>query len=533
MLAVAAGMSLIGLSLGALTATEHARAAPPTLPNQAELNNPICNDIDLEISKTVNNVNPQEGEIITYTITLTNHGPDEADWIEVTDALPPGVTLLWSESTHGLYTNSVWTVENLTRQESAGLTLAVTVDPGTAGSPITNTAKISAAEPSNSASYPDEARATIMVIGADLAVSKSVHLTELDEGEVITYTVTVTNQGPDDATGVWLRDWLPGEIHITGYTATQGIYSTGLWQVGELANRATATLLMSGRLGSCAGGGIITNTASISAADQADPNDENNEASVGIVSAGEYCLYLPVIIWQPCSPADTFTNRESSFNEWPLELNDFIMDYDKNRGEYRIRTADSTSPDLFSTSKFYIAHLMNVRFYEYNYRIMADMHWQNDRNLGKEYGLVFAFIREGRYSAEQAYRFLLDVRDGDYRLERHPNPNASNDFWGPIISGNISQYVNNDFITNTNNLEIIHNDDNIHLYVNNHFITKTNDHIPEKTIQVGFGVLSQEYQVGEARFDNFVYCQPGLASKKNVDLEITDVDNLPVVTPGE
>jgi len=60
----------------------------------------------------------------------------------------------------------------------------------------------------------------------------------------IIWTVTVTNKGPGDATGVEVTDLLPAGLTFVSATASQGSYdeTTGLWTVGDLASGATATL---------------------------------------------------------------------------------------------------------------------------------------------------------------------------------------------------------------------------------------------------------------------------------------------------
>lgn len=79
---------------------------------------------------------------------------------------------------------------------------------------------------------------------ADLAITKTVNLAAINCGSTPTYTITVTNNGPGDANGVVVNDLLPAGMVFTSATPSQGVYdpNTGNWNVGALANGASATL---------------------------------------------------------------------------------------------------------------------------------------------------------------------------------------------------------------------------------------------------------------------------------------------------
>ena len=124
------------------------------------------------------------------------------------------------------------------------------------------------------------------VSGADLEVTKSVNNATPGEGDSVTYTVTVDNNGPDDATGVEVTDALPTGVTYSSDSAGGSYNSgTGVWTVGSLADAASATLTIVAAVDAGTGGDTITNTASISASDQADPDATNNSASADITVA--------------------------------------------------------------------------------------------------------------------------------------------------------------------------------------------------------------------------------------------------------
>ncbi len=119
---------------------------------------------------------------------------------------------------------------------------------------------------------------------ADLAVTKGVDDPTPVEGSTITYTVTVTNNGPATATVIQIADALPLGVTYVSDTPTQGSYDSisGDWIVGSLANSASATLTIQATVDAGTAGSTITNTASVSFLSQSDPNASNDSDSVDI-----------------------------------------------------------------------------------------------------------------------------------------------------------------------------------------------------------------------------------------------------------
>src|SRR5262249_10304735 len=71
---------------------------------------------DLRIVKTVSNPTPNVGDTITFTVTLTDLGPDKATGVQVSDLLPAGLTFVSSAPSQGTYngTTGVWNVGTVT-----------------------------------------------------------------------------------------------------------------------------------------------------------------------------------------------------------------------------------------------------------------------------------------------------------------------------------------------------------------------------------------------------------------------------------
>ncbi|MDH3197154.1 MAG: DNRLRE domain-containing protein, partial [Candidatus Krumholzibacteria bacterium] len=64
---------------------------------------PVMPTTDLALATTVDNAAPKEGESVTFTLSLTNNGPDDATGVQVSDPLPPGLSYVTHVATRGTY----------------------------------------------------------------------------------------------------------------------------------------------------------------------------------------------------------------------------------------------------------------------------------------------------------------------------------------------------------------------------------------------------------------------------------------------
>ena len=129
---------------------------------------------------------------------------------------------------------------------------------------------------------------------SDLAVAKTVDEANPSINQTITYTVSVTNNGPSQANAVQIQDVLPAGVTYVDDTPSQGTYNDGdgLWYVGTLAASATATLDIEVTVDSDRAGQTITNTASVQSSSNPDPDPANDSASVDIDVAAPALLVV-------------------------------------------------------------------------------------------------------------------------------------------------------------------------------------------------------------------------------------------------
>ena len=191
---------------------------------------------DLAVTKTVDKPNPNVGDTVAFTVTVTNNGPSTATNVQVTDLLPTGLTFVGSTPSQGSYVSStgVWTVGTVASGGTATLVLRATV---TVAGQLTNTAAVGSADQFDPNPGNDSASAILSPQQADLVLGKSVDNPTPNVGDIITFTILVRNAGPDVATNVQVTDVLPAGLTLVDATPTQGTYNpaTGLWAAGSLA----------------------------------------------------------------------------------------------------------------------------------------------------------------------------------------------------------------------------------------------------------------------------------------------------------
>jgi uncharacterized repeat protein (TIGR01451 family) len=230
---------------------------------------------DLNIIKTANQLILNNGENIVFNFVLKNDGPNDATNAVVNDLIPVGLEFVSATTSQGSYDpiTGVWSVGNLANQVTATMEIIVkAVQTGF----ITNIADTSADQFDPHPEDNVDAVTVQILPSADLAITKSVDDTQPNIGEQVTFTLIVTNNGPNNATGVVVMDLLPPELIFNSATPSQGTYDsiTGIWNIGSLNVNQIVTLLL---LVTVDAEGEITNLANVSG-NQNDPNLTNNQA---------------------------------------------------------------------------------------------------------------------------------------------------------------------------------------------------------------------------------------------------------------
>lgn len=117
---------------------------------------------------------------------------------------------------------------------------------------------------------------------ADLVLTKTADRTNVKIGQNITFTITVTNLGPDAATGIYFGDSLPDPLNFVSASCNKGPTFGGACAVDNLAvgESATITIVSTPITNPAKSERKFTNTAFIAASATFDPNPSNNTASL-------------------------------------------------------------------------------------------------------------------------------------------------------------------------------------------------------------------------------------------------------------
>ena len=207
------------------TATVQADQADPNLGNNtSSVSTEVIAYADLSLSKTGPST-IKAGESLTYEITVTNHGPNTAENVTVTDTLPSNVTFLASQSDQSCNLSGavvVCTLGTMTKNAQKTVNITVKVASDTlAGTTLENHARVGSDAQEDNPGDEEDTLTTTVQTEADISLAKSAPATA-NAGQNITYRLTVTNTGPSLASGVVLTDDLPAGVAFVSVTSTHG-----------------------------------------------------------------------------------------------------------------------------------------------------------------------------------------------------------------------------------------------------------------------------------------------------------------------
>jgi uncharacterized repeat protein (TIGR01451 family) len=288
----------------------------------------------------------QAGNPITYTQVVTNTGSSAITIGSFTEATPANTAFVSITPPVGWtcagFPASPCTAATVAAGASGTFTVVYTVNAATpAGTTITDTVTVNATNQSFGANSATATDVVATAAQADVALSTVATPATVYAGNSITYTQTITNNGPAAAVGVTFTEATPTNTTFQSVLAPAGwnctkpaVGATGAINCTDTANLiagASADIVVVLNLPSTVAGGTITATSSVSAT-TSDPNSANNSTTVttslnvacdlGVtnsgtpspVTAGNTITYTQVITNLGPSSCSTATLNEATPN---------------------------------------------------------------------------------------------------------------------------------------------------------------------------------------------------------------------------
>lgn len=207
-------------------------------------------ELDMELQEGASNIVVQ-GEEVTFLVHVENKGPTVGYNSKIRAILPGGFTYLNNTVTMGEYVDDlgVWVIGDIPPFETQTMEITVTMD---IEGPLTYTCEARTSNvpdidstPSNFDPNEDDIDSLTIYTAAvlsDIELNASVKDSLEKSEEVRFLTVTVTNNGPANATDIIVKDVFPSELDLITANTENGTYEERIWTIGDLENEETAVL---------------------------------------------------------------------------------------------------------------------------------------------------------------------------------------------------------------------------------------------------------------------------------------------------
>lgn len=313
---------------------------------------PNCDEpIDLEVLKSVDNIDALVGDTVVFTILVTNLSDRTARSIVIGDLLELGFIFVSADSQDYDEITGSWIIPELEAGISTELNITVSVDEQ---GPYTNTAELLESIPSDNNSENDESTVVLNTEapeGVDLRISKEARPDKALVGDEVEFIIRVTNISESDVvTDIVVNDQIlveNGFMFVSAESDFNGVYDedTGNWNIPSLDREETATLKIIAIVPSL---GTFTNTANIVRSSPRDSNTLNNEATVE-VEVIEKSIADPGFLFNQFSPNGNNQNEV-------LRINRTLTDPETGAQvevdlQYKIKIYDRYGNLVFETEK--------------------------------------------------------------------------------------------------------------------------------------------------------------------------------------
>ncbi|MDD5715251.1 MAG: SdrD B-like domain-containing protein [Patescibacteria group bacterium] len=220
----------------------------------------------LAVLKTVDDSLTNPGQVVTYTVTISNSGNAAAKDVKLVDTLPAGLTFADKKGKTTGDTEKTWTWKTLAAGDDVTVTYDAVIDSNTGADVYDNLATVTAKNFDGSVTAKASTEVRIPVVLGDetpeLEITKTAKQTYVNPGGTVTYTVTVKNVGDAPAMNAVLTDTLPA-----GFVFADTGKSTKTWKLGDIVPDEVVTKTYTVKVDASTIAGKYTNLATVKADD--------------------------------------------------------------------------------------------------------------------------------------------------------------------------------------------------------------------------------------------------------------------------
>ncbi len=270
----------------------------------------ITNAVDLAVTMSARPTAGSGNQPLVYAITVTNNSAFGATGVQLNHSLPSPATfnniVTTSQGTCGLLNPSLLRCDLGALPANRQAVVNVTVTP-TASTTLTSSANVFGAE-ADPVLANNAATVTTLIDAADLAVTLIDAPDPVGVGQMLTYTLGVSNLGPSPANNVVLGLAYDPSLTLTSFTAA-GLPPTGCGGSSTQASCSISTL-PNGAAGTITLNFATTAVATVSAtatitSTNLDPNVANNTASTTTTVLRQRLADLAITITDTPDPVPT------------------------------------------------------------------------------------------------------------------------------------------------------------------------------------------------------------------------------------
>ena len=284
--------------------------------------------VDLEIEKTIDDATPTAGQTISYTLVVGNNGPSDGTGIQVHDELPASLNAVSTNRSECVVT-APRTIDcafpTLASGDTETIVVTATVPASQPAGGLDNTASVSGAEPDTDPTNNTDTVTAVVDQGADLSITKTADVNPVSAGELLTYTLTIHNDGPSNASGVEIIDDLPAGVTFDsaspGCTFAAGTVTCA---VGALAAGGDAVRTVTVRVDDATTGTLVNNAEVTSTTPDPDPTDNETTTTTDVESGADLEIDKSASPANP-APGATVTYTLTVTNNGPQDADDVVV----------------------------------------------------------------------------------------------------------------------------------------------------------------------------------------------------------------